>query len=439
MAASGLVISAPSSNQGKTVIALALLRAFRDAGVKVASAKAGPDYIDSAFHEAATGKPCYNLDPWAMAPDQLIRLAEHVSKDAELVVCEGVMGLFDGSISRKGSTADLATVLRWPVILVVAAQSMADSAAALVRGFACHRRDPTIAGVVFNRVGGERHETALRSSMAEELPDIPVLGCVGQLDDLALPSRHLGLVQALEHPALETFISKAAGAVSKAVDLDRLRRLATAGKTMASTARPRPPLGQRVAVAKDEAFAFRYAHTLDEWREAGAEVRFFSPLADEAPGEDCDAVYLPGGYPELHAGRIAMNETFMSGLRKAARSGKAVFGECGGYMALGEALIAEDGQTHSMAGLLPVVASFESPKRILGYRQAVLTADGPLGRAGAAFKTHEFHYSREVSRDGRDPLFRIRDAEGAELGVAGCRHGRVAGSFLHIIAGVPVR
>ncbi|MCH7833463.1 MAG: cobyrinate a,c-diamide synthase, partial [Proteobacteria bacterium] len=198
----GLVIAAPASGSGKTVLTLGLLRHLASLGLNVASAKAGPDYIDPAFHAAATGSPCLNLDPWAMRPDTLAQAARRLARDADVVICEGVMGLFDGAFVGKGendgSTADLARLTGWPVILVIDARAQAASAAAVLKGFQGFRPGVDIAGVVFNRVGGERHGAILRRASADAVPDVPVLGCLPRQDGLALPERHLGLVQAGE-------------------------------------------------------------------------------------------------------------------------------------------------------------------------------------------------------------------------------------------------
>lgn len=433
MTAPGIVIAAPASGSGKTVLTLGLLRHLHRKRVKVASAKAGPDYIDPAFHEAASGRPCINLDPWAMGPARLATVAAEISARADLVICEGVMGLFDGATAHRGSTADLAARLGWLVVLVVDARSQGASAAALVRGFATHRPGVTVAGVVFNRVAGERHARLLAESCAEAVPAVRQLGFVPRFDDLGLPGRHLGLVQAVEHPDLDDFLDRAGELVGAHVDVDALAALARpAGGEAVQLPPPVPPLGQRIGVAADEAFAFRYPLVLEGWRKAGAEISFFSPLGDQSPPPDADALYLPGGYPELHAGLLAGNRKFLDGLRAAAAT-KAIFGECGGYMVLGRALIDADGVAHEMAGLLPLVTSFAERRLHLGYRRAELLAGGVLGPAGAVFLGHEFHYSVVKEEGPGQALFRCTDAEGTDRGPAGLAAGRVAGSFVHLI------
>jgi len=447
MPAPALMIAAPASGSGKTVVTLGLLRHLRDRGVAVASAKSGPDYIDPAFHAAASGRPCVNLDAWAMRPETLDTLAARQAEGAELLVVEAAMGLFDGAPGPgsvgDGSAADLTARFGWPVVLVLDAGGQGFSAAAVLAGFKGFRDDVRIAGVIFNRVGSPRHEAILRR--AADHAGLPVLGLVPRLPALALPSRHLGLVQAGEHAALEAFLAAAGEAVGAAVDVEALRQtcfeaqqnilpLPPSRKGRGSIERlTLLPLGQRIAVAQDTAFAFAYPHLLAAWREAGAEILPFSPLADGAPDPSADAVYLPGGYPELHAGRLAGNRRFLDGLRAAAGQARAVYGECGGYMVLGAGLTDAEGNRHAMAGLLPVETSFAERRLHLGYRRAALAAATPLGAAGAAWRGHEFHYASILAEGPGEPLFEAWDAEGTPLGRLGRRAGSVFGSFFHLI------
>ena len=434
----GVIIAAPASGSGKTVLTLGLLRYFADSGRAVAAAKVGPDYIDPAFHAAAGGSACLSLDAWAMRPERLAANLESLGGGGEMVVCEGVMGLFDGAAAPPGeitgSTADIARLTGWPVILVVDASAQAASAAAVVRGFASHADDVTIAGVIFNRIGSAAHERILRDACGAALPDIPVLGCVPRQVGLSLPERHLGLVQAIEHPDLEKFIVGAAGLVAEHIDVAAILRLARPrALTKPADAATFAPFGQRIAVADDAAFAFTYGGLIEGWRGRGVEVSFFSPLADQGPSQTADAVYLPGGYPELYAGRLADAAEFLGGLRAAAERGAFVFGECGGYMVLGAGLIDADGGRHAMAGLLPLETSFAERKLHLGYRRARLATQTPLGRVGAGYRGHEFHYASILREDEGGPLFDCANAAGDGLGAKGLVRGTVAGSFIHLI------
>lgn len=426
----GLLIAAPSSGAGKTTLTLALLRALKLSGHAVASAKSGPDYIDPKFHEAASGAPCVNLDAWAMTPGTLHALAADQARGQDLLVVEGAMGLFDGAANGRGSAADLAATLGLPVVLLVDCARQAQSVAALVHGFRTFRQDVTIAGVLFNRVGSARHEAMLRAALAPL--GIEVLGALPRSDALILPERHLGLVQAGEHPDLERFLEEAARLCRSHVDLQRLAELAGGPLAAAQETRDLPaPLAQRIAVARDTAFAFSYPHLLAFWKAQGAELSFFSPLADEPPAPNADAVYLPGGYPELHAGTLADAATFKDGMVAAGRSGKLIYGECGGYMTLGTGLIDADGHRHEMLGLLPLETSFQTRKRHLGYRKL-----RPLGHApwSGGLSAHEFHYASIVSEGAAERLFEAEDAEGNRLDDMGLRAGSVMGSYAHVIS-----
>lgn len=437
MTGRGVILAAPKSGNGKTLIAAGLLRHLRRRGMRVAAAKCGPDYIDPTFHALASGAPCINLDPWAMRPATLARLVAELEAMAELVVCEGVMGLFDGAgpDGDTGSTATLARLTGWPVVLVVDASGQGASVAALVAGFARHDPEVPLAGVILNRVASLRHRRLLGAALTRHLPDLPVLGAMMQQKKLTIGARHLGLVPADEDPAaVDALINETATHIAADFDIDRLISLARPSHCIAANDAPGlAPLGQRIAVARDDAFLFAYDATLTGWQRQGAEISFFSPLADEAAEANADAIYLPGGYPELHAGRLAAATRFLGALREAAAMGKTIYGECGGYMALGEALNDADGTAHHMAGLLPLATSFAKPRRHLGYRVATLLSSGLLGDNNARFRGHEFHYASIIKEGDADRLFAIADASGNDLGQAGLRRGTVTGSFIHLI------
>ena len=473
----GLLIAAPASAQGKTTLTLGLLRALARRGADIASAKSGPDYIDPAFHAAATGRPCLTLDAWAATPAQL--RARAAAATAELLLVEGAMGLYDGADTgaapprdaapagpagralpppplwgrhgeggrdgeggrAPGSAACLATALGIPVLLVLDISRMGQSAAALVHGLATFPASgsaaPRIAGVVLNRAGSVRHAALVARAVRAVCP---VLGILPRRDGLALPSRHLGLVQAAEHPDLATFLDHAADAVEAGCDLDAIAALALPVAAPEGPPARLAPIGQRIAVASDAAFGFAYRHMLGDWRAAGAEIVPFSPLADQPPDPLADAVFLPGGYPELHAGRIAAASAFLAGMHAAAGRGTTLYGECGGFMVLGDGLVDADGARHAMLGLLRLETSLARPARVLGYRRLAPLA-GPwtrplAGRSAAPLAGHEFHYAATVRADG-PPLFAMQDAAGNELGPAGLAIGSVSGSFAHIIEPAP--
>lgn len=435
MTANALIVAAPRSGAGKTTVTLALLAALKRRGLAIQGAKAGPDYIDTAFHEAATGRPNVNLDSWAMPPDLLDALMHRAAADAEMAVIEGVMGLFDGieaPAGHTGATADLAARFGLPVLLVVDVAGQSQSASALVRGFASHDPAVRIGGVVLNRVGSERHLALVTDAIAPLR--IPVLGALPRDPALALPERHLGLVQAAEHDDLATRLEALAEMAERCLDLDRIQALAAEPRLSASREGPAlPPPGQRIALARDAAFSFIYPHVLDGWRRAGAEIAFFSPLAGEAPPEACDCCWLPGGYPELHAERLALAGGFRDGLARFAET-RPVHGECGGYMVLGDGLEDASGSRHAMTGLLGHATSFAERRLHLGYREALLLADGPLGPAKARVRGHEFHYAVLVEAGNDAPLAELADGRGNALGRAGGRRGNVTGTFFHAVA-----
>lgn len=428
----GLMISAPSSGTGKTTVMLGLLRALTEDGLRVQPFKSGPDYIDPAFHRAASGRPSFNLDSWAMAPDLLARIAAE-GAGADLVVAEGSMGVFDGvafaGATGHGSSAETAERMGWPVVLVVDVSGQAQSAAAVALGFARYRPGLRIAGVILNRVASPRHERLVRLGM--DAAGLTVLGTLPRRGDLKLPERHLGLVQAVEHPDLESAIAGYATFLRAHVDLEALKAAADGALTAHPTGLRLTPPAQRIALAQDAAFSFAYPHLVEGWRRAGAEVRPFSPLADEPP-PDADLVWLPGGYPELHAGALAAAGRFRAGLRHHAET-RPVHGECGGYMALGAGLIDKDGTRHEMAGLLGLVTSYETRRMHLGYRRAALVAPMPGHAQGAVLRGHEFHYSTILAQPDA-PLARVTDAEGAEVAETGSVRGPVSGTFFHLIA-----
>lgn len=427
----GLMIGAPGSGSGKTTVTLGLLRAFRDAGLAVQPFKNGPDYIDPAFHRAAAGRPSYNLDGWSMAPALIAALAARAA-GADLALAEASMGLYDGTSAPgawgRGSGAEMARHLGWPVVLVIDVASTAQSAAATALGFARHPDAPTFAGVILNNVAGARHELMIRREMARL--DLPVLGALPRRSDLSLPERHLGLVQAGEHVDLEGAIARFAALLRDHADLGAIRAAARPTCAPDPGPLPRPP-AQRIALAQDAAFSFIYPHLIAGWHAAGAEIVPFSPLADEAPPE-ADLVWLPGGYPELHAGRLAAATTFHKGLRRHAET-RPVHGECGGYMVLGEGLVDAHGQRHAMTGLLGLVSSYEQRRLHLGYRRAKLLATLPGHAPGTTLRGHEFHYSTILAQPD-EPLARVTDAEANPVPETGARRGQVTGSFFHLIA-----
>ena len=425
----GVIISAPGSGSGKTLVTLGLARAFTAQGLKVQCFKSGPDYIDPAFHRAATGRASFNVDSWAMGQGMVASVLAK-AEGADIVIAEGSMGLHDGVATPgewgRGASADLALHLDWPVVLVIDASGQAQTAGAVALGLAMYRPGLRVAGVVLNKVASPRHERMLREGV--EAAGLQVLGALPRVAALQMPERHLGLVQAEELPELDRLLDQAAALVAEHIDLAALRIAAAPVALGAAGLRLRPP-GQRIALARDQAFSFIYPHLVDGWRAAGAEIVTFSPLADEPP-PPADVCWLPGGYPELHGPTLANATRFRAGLQGFDGP---VHGECGGYMVLGTALIDKAGQSHQMAGLLGLVTSFERRKMHLGYRLATLKAAMPGQGVGARLRGHEFHYSTIVTQPDA-ALAHVVDADGAEVSETGSYRGRVSGSYFHLIA-----
>lgn len=424
----GLVLSAPGSGSGKTLITLALLRALKNRGISVAGAKSGPDYIDPRFHEAACGQPSFNLDGFAMSQSCVRHWAKIATSSADLLLVEGAMGLFDGPASGTGSTADIADTLGLPIVLIIDCKGIGQSAVAIARGFADFRKSTRIAGVILNRVSSQRHFEIVQSGFRQA--DIRLLGHVRTDRELSLPARHLGLVQAGEHTEIETFLEAAAKHVTRHIDLPALVEATAPVQTLGAEQPALKPLGQSIAIAHDQAFAFCYPHQLASWQSMGANLSFFSPLNNEAPAPNADAIFLPGGYPELYAGKLAHAETFREGMRAAAARNALIYGECGGYMVLGDWLVCNEKQSHKMLGLLPLETSFAERRLHLGYRNLTPLQSMPFNTVR---KGHEFHYATTMRTGMADALFDATDATGTALGHMGLRRNNVMGSFAHLI------
>ncbi len=438
MTVPGILISAPASGTGKTTVTLGLLAALRAQGLVVQPFKCGPDYIDPAFHAAAAGRVSVNLDSWAMTQARLQRLAAQAT-GADMIVAEGSMGLFDGVATNgeagNGASADVAAMMGWPVIVVLDVSGQAQTAAAVALGLAQFRKGLNVAGVILNKVASPRHEALIRVGM--EAAGLRVLGAMPRNADIALPARHLGLVQAEELPKLAEILRVAAEFVAAHCDLAAIRSVAFAHVAQAGAAKPVPAPGARIALARDAAFSFVYPHLLSDWHAQGATILPFSPLADEAPDPSATVCWLPGGYPELHAGRLSAAMTFRAGLAAFAQT-RPVHGECGGYMVLGAGLVAADGTRHQMTGLLGLETSFAKRRMHLGYRQAQPHHPLPGLAAGTGLRGHEFHYATILSQPD-SPLAQVSDANGQAVPETGSFRvmpagGCVSGTFFHLIA-----
>jgi len=433
-----LMIASPRSGSGKTTVTLGLLRALSRRSLKIAAFKCGPDYIDPAFHKVATGAESYNLDSWTMSASTLEKNFARGAEGADIIIAEGSMGLFDGvasvGASGDGASADIAARFALPVVLVIDASGQSQSAGAVALGFSHFRPDIKIAGVILGNIASDRHFALAKRGV--ERAGLKVFGALPRGCVPKLPERHLGLVQAAETPDVLSLIDKLADALEKNVDIDEILNSCVTSNSFPLTTNPSclVPKAQRVALAQDIAFSFIYPHILADWREAGAQILPFSPLANEAPPANADICWLAGGYPELHAEKLANNHIFLNGLREFAKE-KPVHGECGGYMVLGEGIIDAEGKEWKMAGLLPLATSFAKRKLHLGYRAVRLAEDSPIGAKNMLVRGHEFHYASIIKQGEALSLGEASDANGIALGSAGMKLGNVTGSFFHMVAG----
>ncbi len=433
----GFLIAAPQSGSGKTTVSLAIMAALVRRGLTVAPFKCGPDFIDPSYHRAVTGRPSINLDAW-MCGETFVRQTFQVGLSARTIaVIEGVMGLFDGlgASSTEGSSAQIAAITGAPVVLVVNARGMAASAAALVKGFAGFDPQVRLAGVIFNNVGSDSHAALLRETIAAHCPEIACLGCIPRDESLAIPSRHLGLVTAEDNPLSDRFIGMLADMAERCLELDRLAELRfdSAQHTANTQTTKSSSSPVKIAVARDAAFCFMYEDNLRLLREAGADLIFFSPLADATLTAAIHGIYLPGGYPELYARQLSENRGMRESLRAAVTADIPVYAECGGFVYLTEGIDASDNQpAANFAGIFPVRCRMLPRRKALGYRQIELTQETIIGAKGAVVRGHEFHYSEigtmpevvercyEVSR------------QGVVLGAEGFRIRNCLASYMHL-------
>ena len=463
-----LLISGTHSGCGKTSLTLGLLAALTRRGLACAPFKTGPDFIDPGLHALACGKTSHNLDSW-MLPEAANRgIFARYAAGADLAVVEGAMGLYDGASAtdERGSAAHMAKMLGIPVVLVLDASGMARSAAALASGYVRFDAGLTVAGVVCNRTGGPGHREILREAI--EGVGIRVLGCLPKAPELAMPSRHLGLVTAQDlgqdlPQALDgrpDWIERLADWVEAGIDLDALlaalpdgepipvdEDVHASGATTAALTGPveaRPPVtprgippvvpGTRVrlGVARDRAFCFAYAENLRLLEAAGAEVVFFSPLTGAGLPPSLDGLYLPGGYPELHAETLSSNSSMLAALREFCASGRPVYAECGGFMALMQSVEDAEDRVWPMAGVFPCRARMGKRFSALGYREARFTADTPLGPAGTTARGHEFHYSSLEGAPGVPAVYELSGRKGLIEAPEGFLAGNTLASYVHL-------
>lgn len=429
----GVVIAGPHSGVGKTTVSLALIAAARGRGLRVQPFKVGPDFIDPGHLAMAAGRACHNLDGWMLSREANLEIFRRQAHGADLVVVEGVMGLFDGydGQSEAGSTAQMAKWLKLPVVLVVDARSLARSAAALVHGFATFDPGLSLAGVIFNRVGSSTHAAYLRQAL-EAAGEVPFLGGLLRNPDIALPERHLGLITAEDHPLDAVQLAHLAHWLEEQLNLDQfLADLPFLHLEEEPESLPLPP-EVRLGVARDQAFCFYYAENLAWLRRFGAEIVCFSPLRDRVLPE-VQGLYLGGGYPELYARQLSANQAMLTALREKAAAGIPIYAECGGLMYLSRVLWDQKGECFPLAGILPFEVRMLGRRKALGYREVTFSADTILGPAGTTVRGHEFHYSEIVAGKETVPSAyalapRLGQAEKQE----GYSLGNILASYVHL-------
>ena len=443
-----LVIAGVRSGVGKTTIATGIMGALTRRGLAVQPFKAGPDYIDPSYHALACGVPSRNLDTWMLPHPTVLELFRRASRQGQLSVVEGVMGVFDGhsNLSEEGSTSQLAKLLQAPVILVADASKVARSVAAEVLGYQQFDPDLNIAGVVLNGVGGPRHLDFCKPQI-EATTGLPVLGYLPRREELVQPERHLGLIPTVEGTVAREWYDCLIRQVEETFDLDRIVAIAqgAGGAEPGDEASPhelsrqdsfpqeRQPKRAVIALAQDQAFSFYYQDSLDLLEAWGAELAPFSPLEDRRLPEGAGGVYLGGGFPEMFGEELAANSSMLESIREAARRGLPVYAECGGLMYLGQSLTDLEGNEHAMAGVIPAVSRMSEKRLTLGYREVEAVADGPLLQKGQRVRGHEFHWSTlDPLPSPEQSIYRVVDqgnrAEGFQV-------GSVWASYIHVHLG----
>jgi len=419
---------------GKTTVTLGLLAALRRRGLRVQPFKVGPDFIDPGHHTQVAARVSRNLDGWMLSKEANLDIFRRQACQADVAVVEGVMGLFDGydGLSEAGSTAQMAKWLGLPVLLVVDARAMARSAAALVQGFFDFDPSLTMAGVVFNRIGGATHLEYLKQALAQ-LEKVRCFGALPRDQELAIPERHLGLTTAEDHALGPEYLEHLANLVETHLDLDSLWAalpfLTVSEETPQGAVSPFVRLG----VARDPAFCFYYPENLEWLKHYGAELVPFSPLQDRHLPENLQGIYLGGGYPELFARQLRENQTLKAAIKKQAEAGMPVYAECGGLMYLSQEIEDLAGTPYSMVGVLPFQVRMLPRLRSLGYREITLTAAGLLGPAGSRARGHEFHYSEIVNEAGPiQKLYRVTPRQGGEPAAEGYCYKNVLASYVHL-------
>ncbi len=433
-----IMIAAPMSGSGKTTITIGLMECFKRRGLKVAPFKVGPDFIDPGYHRLVTGRPSINLDAWICSPQAVMETYSAQSFDADIAVIEGVMGLFDGISGRsdEGSSAQIARLTGSTVFLVIDAKGYARSAAACVKGFVEFDPEVKVGGIIFNNVASDTHARILREAVETALPQTRVIGCIPRDARLHIPSRHLGLMTAEENALTPEFLDHLVEIIRKSVDLGMLWAATGAGDLVASApVRKSSVKGVRIAVARDAAFCFVYETNLQLLAAAGAELVEFSPLNDSVLPKGTAGIYLPGGYPEVHAPALSANSAMKEAIRNAVEAGMPVYAECGGFIYLTAGFadtLGNPDPARSFVNIFPVITTMLKHRKALGYREIRLREECILGSKGDIARGHEFHYSQMVEIPKEfSRLYQVSKGL-SDLGTEGYRYKNCLASYIHL-------
>jgi cobyrinic acid a,c-diamide synthase len=429
-----VVIAGTHSGVGKTTVVTGLLAALKSQGLQVQSYKVGPDYIDPGYHCLASGKPAHNLDTWLLPPEKLVPVFKKTATGNDIVVIEGVMGLYDGGRAGVSSTAIIAKMLQAPVILVVDAKSMGESVAATVLGYKLYDPEVNLAGVIVNRLGSQSHKAMVCEAL--ERLDIPVLGCIYRNEALTMPERHLGLKPTTEHDAYET-VNAMGEQISRQVDIEAVIKLAQGAPGLDETVEnstDQLKLTVRIGVAQDEGFSFYYPESLETLVSLGAELVPFSPLRDEEL-PTVDGLLFGGGFPEMFVAELANNKSMRQSIYRSCIQGMPVYAECGGLMYLTRQIVDFTGQAYDMVGVIPAICTMESTLQTVGYVEATALRNNILCSAGDTLRGHEFHFSRMIADAGEENFpwaFQIKKVRTGAMYPGGYASGNVLGSYLHM-------
>ena len=431
-----IIIAGTHSGVGKTTIVTGLLAVLKQRGLTVQSYKVGPDYIDPGYHQMASGKVAHNLDTWLIPTDKVLPIFTKTAIGNDVVIVEGVMGLYDGGRTGVSSTATIAKLLKAPVILVIDARSVGESAAAIALGFKMYDQDVNLVGVIINRLGSKNHKNMICEAL--EKIKIPVLGCIFRNETLHMPERHLGLTPVTEHDA-HGMITQLQEQISAQIDIEELLKIAHHSSTISTpleiTNSPhQSPTKVRIGVAQDEAFSFYYPESLDILKTMGAEIVPFSPIKDtEIP--QVDGLLFGGGFPEMFVKELTDNKHMRQSIWQACQEGMPVYAECGGFMYLTKQIIDFNGQQYDMVGVIPAKCHMESRLQTVGYVESTALTDNVLCAAGDILRGHEFHFSQMTLDDSHEAFpwaFEFKKTRTGEIYTGGYAYNNIVASYLHM-------